>query len=100
MADAKRSKNECAPPAPGFREQLTNFVEWIKPYKEVAALLVGLFVTISTGLAWGRFVFCERERRYRNCNARSTLTQELKRWPTLGLHARHRNELCLFEKSV
>jgi len=97
VADAKRSKNESGSRIPRAIDQIRGVD---KSYEELAALLVGLFVAISATLAWGRFVFCERERRYRNWNARSTLAKELKRWPTLGLHARHRNELRLFEKSV
>jgi hypothetical protein len=39
-------------PPPGLREQLSTFVEWIRPYKEIATLLVALFAIISGGLAW------------------------------------------------
>jgi hypothetical protein len=33
-------------------EQLSRFVDWVKPYKEIAALLVGLFTAISVGISW------------------------------------------------
>jgi hypothetical protein len=33
-------------------EQLSRLVEWIKPYKEITALLVGLFSAISVGISW------------------------------------------------
>jgi hypothetical protein len=33
-------------------EQLSTFLEWLKPYKEIAILLVGLFSAISAGIAW------------------------------------------------
>jgi hypothetical protein len=31
---------------------LSTFIEWLKPYKEIAILLVGLFSAISAGIAW------------------------------------------------
>jgi hypothetical protein len=33
-------------------EQLSTFIEWLKPYREIAILLVGLFSAISAGIAW------------------------------------------------
>jgi len=33
-------------------QQLSRFVEWVKPYKEIATLLVGAFVAVSAGIAW------------------------------------------------
>ena len=36
----------------GIGDQLSKIVEGIKPYKEIAVLLIGLFSAISAGIAW------------------------------------------------
>jgi hypothetical protein len=47
------STNEQAPPAtPGLGGQISSFLGYIKPYRELMALLIGVVVAISGSISW------------------------------------------------
>jgi hypothetical protein len=52
LPDKSENLAKAADRPPRLREQLSAFVEWIKPYKAIAALLFGLFSAISVGISW------------------------------------------------
>jgi hypothetical protein len=63
-------------------EQLSTFVEWVKPYKEIAVLLVGLFSAISVGIAWTVNHFATQNALSDlECRIRLAMTTASKRWP-------------------
>jgi hypothetical protein len=50
--DPSEDETDAPVRPPALREQFATFLKWIKPYREIAALLIASVATIFTGIAW------------------------------------------------